>query len=101
MLFYRLDLNPNQPREVSMYNVVFKTIVECATKGAITWSAHKSKEYFDKWYDEKMRSWYEVVEQGVTEERAIELCSSPEAALAVLSSVGRRIDEVLSRICAD
>jgi hypothetical protein len=58
-----------------MHNVVFRTIVECSTKGAITWTSFKSKEHFDKWYDAKMRDWYEVVEEGVTQQRAVDLCS--------------------------
>jgi hypothetical protein len=62
-----------------MYIVVFRTIVECMTTGAITWSTFDSKAHFDKCYDEKLRSWYEIVEEGVSEERALELCSSPEA----------------------
>ena len=81
-----------------MYNVVFKTIAECTHKGVITWTSFESKEYFYKWYDEKMQSWYKVVDEGVTKERAIELCSSPEADLAVLITTVRELGELLSRI---
>jgi hypothetical protein len=62
-----------------MHIVVFRTIADCASKGAVTWSSFMNKEAFDEWYDQKMQDWYEVVDQGVTKERAIELCSSPEA----------------------
>jgi len=81
-----------------MYNVVFRNIVECATEGAITQTSFESKKHFDEWYDEKMRSWYEVVEQGVTEERATELCSSPEATQFALLSILRKANELLQRI---
>ena len=81
-----------------MYIVVFRTIVECTSKGAITWSSFKNKEVFDKWYDEKMKSWYQVVEEGTTQERAIELCSSPEATEAALMYKVRQLGELLRQI---
>ncbi len=81
-----------------MYNVVFRTITECTTKGAITWSSFESKGDFDTRYGEKMRGWYEVVDQGVTKERAIELCFSPEAKQAAVLSKMREIGELLCQI---
>lgn len=81
-----------------MYNVVFRTIIKCATEGAITWSSFETQEDFERWYDEKMRSWYEVVEQNVSEARAVELCSSPEATSAVLFSHIRELAEILSHV---
>lgn len=81
-----------------MYNVVFRTLAECVTKGAITWSSFQSKKDFDTWHDEKMRDWYEVVDQGVTDERAVELCSSSEATQAVFFSKVREVGELLRHI---
>lgn len=74
-----------------MYNVVFRTIAKCETVGAITWTSFRDKEYFDGWYNEKMRSWYQVVEENVSEERAIELCSSPDATRAVTRYLFNRL----------
>ena len=58
-----------------MYNVVFRTTLVCETTGALTWTSFNNKEDFDQWYDRKMREWYEVVDEGVSKERATELCS--------------------------
>ncbi|MEK7584052.1 MAG: hypothetical protein AAB490_02315 [Patescibacteria group bacterium] len=57
-----------------MYNVAFRTIAEgSGHEGVVTWTAFESKEAFDAFYDEKMRSWYQVVEEDISEERCIEL----------------------------
>ncbi len=81
-----------------MYNVVFRTIAECSSKGAITWTSFKSKEDFDKWYNSKRRGWYEVVDQGVSQERADELCSTPEAYTAATISELRKLGGLLSQL---
>jgi hypothetical protein len=87
-----------------MYNVVTRTLVG-NSKGAITWTSFESKEEFDKWNDDKMQSWYQVVEEGVTEERATELCSGPEATVAavrcMLGSALRLADDILAETRAD
>lgn len=73
-----------------MYIVVFRNISGSTADGAITWTGYQSKEDFDQWYDEKMQSWYEVVEEGVTRKRALELCSSPKAVAAIINSQVKR-----------
>jgi len=94
--------------EKSGYNVVFRTILECETTGAITWTTLKSKDHFDRWYDDKMKSWYEVVAEGVTEKEAVALCQTPEALVASWVSMEKRRQKLLdqfrkrlSRICPD
>ncbi|MDP3934812.1 MAG: hypothetical protein Q8Q46_01155 [Candidatus Giovannonibacteria bacterium] len=77
-----------------MYNVVFVTIVECSTKGVITWTSFRDKEHFDKWYDKKTQGWYEVVDQGVSRERALELCSTQEAKNAYAVSAMKRLSKL-------
>ncbi len=67
-----------------MFNVVFRNISGSLSHGAITWTSFKDEEAFNTWYGEKMQSWYQVVEKDVTQEQAIELCSTPEANLAAL-----------------
>ena len=81
-----------------MYNVVFRNISGSTSDGAITWGSHKDKAHFDAWYDEKMMTWYQVVEEGVSQERAIELCSTPEATAAVVVSKLRELGETLRRL---
>ncbi|MBI5140464.1 MAG: hypothetical protein HZA94_03410 [Candidatus Vogelbacteria bacterium] len=80
-----------------MYNVVFRTIAKCETTGAVTWSSYKSKEEFEALYDEGAKKQEEVVAEGVSEEQAVELCSSPEATLAREMSLVRRNIEELRR----
>jgi len=78
-----------------VYNVVFRTIAVCSSRGAITWVSFKDKKYFNEWYDEKMRGWYEVVDQGVSRECAIELCSTPEAKIAVAAYGLKKLNKLL------
>jgi len=68
-----------------MYNVVFRNIAEHSIVGAITWVLFKDKESFDKQYNEKTRKLYEVIEQDISKERAVKLCSVPVAALVVVA----------------
>ena len=80
------------------YNVVFRVVAECETKGAITWSSYKSKEEFDKIYDEDAKKQEEVVAEGISEATAIELCRSPEAIRArdaSLQKTGRNLSRLL------
>jgi hypothetical protein len=42
--------------------------------GITTWSVFASKSEFDTWYDEATRKDQAVVEEGITKERAVELC---------------------------
>lgn len=81
-----------------MYRVVFRNTSGSVSTGTITWSSFTDKQAFKEWYNQKMQAWYEVMEEDVTEERAIKLCSTPEATHAVLVSGLREIDELLSQI---
>ena len=83
---------------MSGYIVVHRTIAECVSTGAITWTSYDSKEKYDEWNDEKMKSWYEIVAEGVTSEQAVELCSSPEAKINVILSDIRKFQERLQYI---
>ncbi len=66
-----------------MYNVVFKR-KSGTHKGVITWSTFKDKEYFDTWFDAKIKEDYEIVAENVSILRATELCSTPLAKISYL-----------------
>jgi len=68
-----------------MYNVVLKVIDEHRSDcGVITWTSYKDKEAFDKCREE-LQGEHEVVAEGVSQECAIELCSSSDAQNAALA----------------
>lgn len=75
----------------TVYNVVFKTLVGPSID-AVTWTSFRDKAHFDKWYTERLKSWYAIVEAGVTEERALELCSTPEAKAAFKGHIEELLD---------
>jgi hypothetical protein len=85
------------------YNVVFKTIADCTHKGVITRTTFKDKKTFDKWYKGKMqdgsgeriKDTYEVVEEGIPDKRAKELCSSPEATKMAINVYQNKFAKVL------
>ena len=83
-----------------MYNVVMRTIAPDNYRGVITWTSFPTEEEFNRWYDSKMQSWYEIVAKGVSEERALEICSSPESTLTAMTAELRNIEEALSQACA-
>jgi hypothetical protein len=80
-----------------MYIVVFRTKVG-VSEGAITWTTFTDQATFNVWNDEEMSSWYEVVEEGVSKERALELCSSPEAKYAREVCNLRELTDALSKV---
>lgn len=80
-----------------MYHVVFRNTSGSTSHGVITWSSFNSEADFEQWHTGKMKQWYAVVERGVTEERAIELCSTPEATAIAMVSQIRELGAVLSK----
>lgn len=63
-----------------MYFVVFKNITEGVYRGAITWSSFADQTAFEDWFVRKpQKDLCGVLEKGVSKERALEPCSSPEA----------------------
>ncbi len=62
-------------RLASEYNVAFVYTAEAGGyEGVRTWTSFESKEDFDAWYTPDIRSQQEVLEEGVSPERAVELC---------------------------
>ena len=67
-----------------MYNVVFRTSIKYSTFNAIVWVPFRDMKSFDEQYNEKMRGIYKVMERGVSNERAAELCSVADATLVIV-----------------
>lgn len=74
-----------------MHNVVFRD----NSNSVVTWSCFRNKKHFNKRYNKKMKRLCQVVEEGVSRERAIELCSTPEATKAAKVSQLRELIELL------
>jgi hypothetical protein len=104
---YKGELNPRKALELAFedvdehskitHNVVFRTIVG-THRGVITWTAFRNKKYFDKWYDKKMKFWYEIVIEGVSRDRAVECCSTPESNMAVFLAQLREANKCLEEV---
>ncbi len=76
---------------------MFRTI-DGEYKGAVTWTTFESEEKFIDWYDEGKSSLCEIVDQGVSCERAIELCSTPEASSALLNIGMQKLKDLFQKI---
>lgn len=72
-------VDPTTQRPKS-YNVAFVgTPASGDYEGVITWSSYLSKEEFDKAYTPEMKAKQAIVEEGITDERAVELAKqTPE-----------------------
>jgi len=79
-----------------MYIVVFRNVSGGVSNGVITWTCFQDKDQFNNWWlnSKNAKNWYEIVEEGITEQRAIELSSSPESGLAGLLGVATAISEI-------
>lgn len=70
------------------YNVAFRyTKKTGGFHGNITWTTFANKEEFDKWYTPKICERQEIVEEGITEERAIELVQTVPFACRIAACV--------------
>jgi hypothetical protein len=102
--------DPGQKVKADSYNVAFRyTEKTGGYQGVITWCSFPSEEEFNKWYTPEVRANREVVEKGVTRERAIELgLSTPlecwlaaarEAAIGPNGEVNKyRLDHELEKV---
>ncbi|PLX27958.1 hypothetical protein C0583_01840 [Candidatus Parcubacteria bacterium] len=70
-----------------MYNVALRyTIKAGGYHGIITWTSFESKEDFDKFYTEKIRENQEVVEEGISEERCMDLTATTPLACRIAAA---------------
>lgn len=75
-----------------MYNVAFRAGENAlAYKGVMTWSCYPSKEDFDKVRHEPYHG--EVVEEGITEERAIEITKDTPVECYLNAAVAEATDQ--------
>lgn len=79
-----------------MYNVVLKDIRGNPPRNLVTWTSFKDRAEFDAWKNSKeTQGQFEVVEEGISDERAVELCSTPEANLAVIRNELKKVGVLL------
>jgi len=72
------------------YNVAFVYTKKAeGYEGVRTWTTFESKAGFDKWYTDKVKAMQTVLEEDITEERAIQLTEQTP----VSSYVGAAIQE--------
>lgn len=56
------------------YIVAFRNTKETgAYEGVITWTCFENKEKFDAWFTKDLREKYQVVDEDISEEEAVEL----------------------------
>lgn len=71
-----------------MYNVAFRYTKEAGGyHGVIFWTSYSNKEEFNKLFTDEMKKKMEVVEEGITEERAIELTRTTPVACRVAAKI--------------
>ena len=57
-----------------MYNVAFVYTAKAGGyEGVVTWTSFPSKEYFDKFYTDAIKERERVVEEGISQDRCVEL----------------------------
>lgn len=75
------------------YRVVFRgTKAAGGYEGIMTWTQFASKKDFDKWYTLEMKRKETIVEEGVTEERAVELTMQTPFACRVAAAIQEAFD---------
>ena len=75
------------------YNVVLRNTKNTGfDEGLVRWRSFKSKEAFKKWYTPEIKECQTVVEEGVSEERAIELAIQTPFACRIASAIKEATD---------
>ena len=81
------------------YNVVFRYTRQAGGyHGVITWTGFKSKEDFDNWYTPDLRADREVVAEGVSPERAVELVRQTHPFCYIAASFEEAKDPITGEI---
>lgn len=69
--------------------------------GIVTWTPFPSKQEFDDWFKNIGHKEQEVVEEGITEERAIELCQTTPLRSYVRAAITESTDPDTGRVNHD
>ncbi|HUD08568.1 MAG TPA: hypothetical protein VMQ48_00580 [Candidatus Saccharimonadales bacterium] len=76
------------------YNVAFRyTRKAGAYHGVVNWTSFSSREEFQQMYTPERQEHQEVVEEGITEERAIQLTFQTPLSCRLAASIGEATDE--------
>lgn len=82
-----------------MYNVALVYTREAGGyEGNITWTTFESKEEFDSWYSDDIKKGKRVVEEGVSQERCVELVRQTPRACRMAAAVEASQDPETGRI---
>lgn len=66
--------------------------LRCTATGVITWSVYPSEAVFNDWFEKHGNLKTEVVEKGITEERAIALSRSTPRSAHISNAIDASID---------
>lgn len=88
------------------YVVVMRNLGSSTHRGVLTWSVFDDKADFDRWYagtmqdgsNQPLNEVYEIVAEGVTDEEAVAIVSSPEGRHACEMAELRVIGESLGTV---
>lgn len=70
------------------YNVAFRhTRKTGCYHGVVIWTSFASKEKFDEWYTDEIKEKQKVVEEGITQKRAIELTQDTPLACRIAAAL--------------
>ena len=84
---------------MSEYNVAFaNTRAMGAQEGIITWTPFESKEEFDKFYTNDMKRFFRVIEEGISNERCIELVKQTPIACRIAAAIAESEDSETGEI---
>ncbi len=82
-----------------MYRVVFVYTANAGGyEGVRTWSIFESKESFQAFYTDDIRANEEIVEEGISEERCIELVKQTPAICRVTAAIENNTNPATGRV---
>ena len=82
-----------------MYNVAFEyTVKSGGYIGNRIWTNFESKEAFDAWYTDTIKEKQVVIEEGITQERCVELVRETPAACEISAMVQKSFDPETGRL---
>lgn len=75
------------------YNVVFAYTSACGGyEGVRTWTSFRNKAHFEEWYTEGIRKKQNIFAEGVTAEKAVEICGQTPFAYRLFAAIDEATD---------